>query len=89
FSNRAGDCITTRSGGFLGLVQRYRGLDFGLPSSWEAISGDFDGDGWTDYARLGDTGAFVFFSNGDGSFATVFQGYQVFQLNLSFGLPSP
>jgi len=89
FSNRAGDCITMRSGDFLRLVQRYAGLDFGLPSSWDPISGDFDGDGWTDYARLGDAGAFVFFSNGDGSFASVFQSYRVFDLSLNFGLPSP
>jgi hypothetical protein len=89
FSNRVADCITARSGGFVALVQRYPGLDFGLPSAWDAISGDFDGDGRADYARLGDTEAWVFFGNGDGTFNRAFQSYHVFDLSLSFGVPSP
>jgi hypothetical protein len=66
------------------LVHYYSGLDFGLPSSWEAISGDFNGDGNTDYARVGSTGAWLFLSQGDGTFSTGFQAYDA----LAFGAPS-
>jgi len=67
--------------------QSYRNLDFGLPSPWQPISGDFNGDGIADYGRLGDTGAWFFFGNGDGTFTRSFQVYQA--PIIGFGLPSP
>jgi len=60
-------------------------IDFGSPSAWQPITGDFNGDKRIDYARLGDLGAWVFFGGADGSFAPVFQAYD---RGLSFGLPS-
>jgi len=66
------------------VEQTYPGLDFGLPSPWTPITGDFDGDGRTDYARAGATGAFVYFGNGGNTFANGFQNYG----NLNFGIPS-
>jgi len=78
------------SGGFWHSVQSYLDvsppLDFGLPSSWQVIAGDFDGDGNDDYARLADRGAWIFFSNSHNLFETVFQPYPA---SLNFGLPSP
>ncbi len=70
------------------LVQNYAGLSFGLPSTWEPIQGDFDGDGKTDYARIGATGAWLFYSNGDGTFTPPsFQTYED-PPALNFGQPS-
>jgi hypothetical protein len=78
---------------FITFVQSYTdpalALDFGLPSSWDAISGDFDHDGKGDYARVGATGAWVFFGNGDGSFTRAFQSYVDEAPPLDFGAPSP
>jgi len=38
----------------------YDGLDFGDPSPWQVVVGDFDGNGKASYARLGGDKAFVF-----------------------------
>jgi len=73
-----------RGGGFSRGFQAYPGLDFGLPSTWQLVTNDFDGDGRADYARLGDTGAFVYFGNGDRTFTLAFQNYD----GLAFGIPS-
>jgi hypothetical protein len=52
------------------------GWNFGAdPSYWQMITGDFDGDGKTDFARVGPTYAHVFLSNGDGSFSTPIFGF--------------
>jgi len=68
------------------LPQPYINLSFGLPSSWQVTTGDFNGDGKTDYARLGDTGAFVYWGISDGSFS---QGFQPYNSPVpAFGLPS-
>jgi hypothetical protein len=77
--------------GFLTFVQSYDGnpaLNFGLPSAWQPITGDFNGDGKTDYLRLGGTGAWLFFSNGDGTFAQRPESYVDQSPPLNFGLPS-
>ncbi len=59
------------AGYFSAVVQNYpAGWDFGNPSSWKTITGDFNGDGKTDYARVGATYVHLFISNGDGSFST-------------------
>jgi hypothetical protein len=58
--------------------------DFGLPSPYETHVGDFDGDGRKDYARVGATGAYVYYGNADGTFAHVPQGFP----GLDFGMPS-
>ncbi|HEY2517790.1 MAG TPA: VCBS repeat-containing protein, partial [Polyangiaceae bacterium] len=71
-------------GGFTQGFQAYPGLNFGDPSTWEPITGDFNGDHRTDYARLGDTGAWLYFGNADGSFSQGFQNYD----GLAFGQPS-
>ncbi|HEY2511646.1 MAG TPA: VCBS repeat-containing protein, partial [Polyangiaceae bacterium] len=70
---------------FTAVTQSYPGLDFGVPSLWEPITGDFDGDKRTDYARLGSTGAWVYFANGGRTFTQAFQDYA----GLAFGEPSP
>lgn len=62
--------------------QAYAGLDFGDVSMWQNIVGDFNGDAKADYARLGATGAWIFYGNGDGTFQQVFQNYD----GLDFGL---
>lgn len=69
---------------FAKQIQSYQGLDFGLPSTWEPITGDFNNDGWTDYARVGATGAWVFTAQASGGFAQVFRAYN----GLNFGQPS-
>ena len=52
------------------------GWDFGAnPVYWQMITGDFNGDGRTDFARVGPTYAHVFLSNGDGSFSTPIFGF--------------
>jgi hypothetical protein len=78
--------------GFTTFVESYvdesPALNFGLPSSWQPITGDFNGDGRTDYARLGDTGAWLFFGNASGTFTRGFQSYVDQSPALNFGLPS-
>ena len=63
-------------------------LYFGIPSGWETINGDFNGDGYADYgriyARLGDDNAYFFYGTSNlGGFSTLAQEYQ-----RHFGLPS-
>ncbi len=89
FSNQQKDCVSTVPD-FRTFVQDYAALDFGLPSSWEPITGDFNGDKITDYARLAATGAWVFVANpssGNGAFNDpVFQDYT--HNGLNFGDPA-
>jgi hypothetical protein len=71
---------------FKAITQTYvntPAIDFGLPSSYDPISGDFDGDGKTDYGRVGDTGAWLYFGNGNGTFTQVFKPFT----GLNFGAP--
>jgi Salmonella virulence plasmid 65kDa B protein/FG-GAP-like repeat/Insecticide toxin TcdB middle/N-terminal region len=44
--------------------------NFGFPptANWIPISGDFNGDGKTDFAFIGGTSLYVYLSNGDGTF---------------------
>jgi hypothetical protein len=46
-----------------------------LPSPWQAITGDFNGDGKADYARLGDAGAWVFSGSASRELAIASQDY--------------
>ncbi len=71
-------------GSFTAGFQSYDGLDFGMPSSWTTTVGDFNGDGRKDYARLGATGAWVFFGNASRTFTTTFHAYP----GLNFGQPT-
>lgn len=73
----------TTSGSFTQTFQTYQGLDFGTPSSWKTITGDFNGDGRRDYARLGDTGAYIYSGATSRTFTVLFQAYQ-----RHFGIPS-
>src|SRR6185312_11736859 len=43
---------------------------FGYPptNSWAMVTGDFNGDGKSDYALVGSTNRYVYLSNGDGNF---------------------
>jgi hypothetical protein len=77
--------IAQLGSGFTTGFQVYSGLNFGQPSSWQTITGDFNGDGRGDYARLGATGAWVFSGQPSGGFT---QGFQVYVGGLNFGLPS-
>lgn len=75
---------TSSVGWFTQVLQSYPGLDFGpLPSSWEARTGDFDGDGRTDYARVGGTGAWIYYGNAKKTFTQAFLNF-----GLDFGQPS-
>ncbi|WP_315804678.1 MULTISPECIES: FG-GAP-like repeat-containing protein [unclassified Bradyrhizobium] len=47
------------------------GWNFGLSKTFMNISGDFNGDGKTDFAMLGGANLYVFLSNGDGQFSGV------------------
>jgi hypothetical protein len=44
------------------------GWDFGTPTSWTLLTGDFNGDGRADFAMFGNNDVFMFLSNGDGTF---------------------
>jgi hypothetical protein len=61
------------------------GWNFGNPSAWETIVGDFNGDGRTDYGRMGGTYTHFFFSNGDGTFSSPVHHYPS---GWNFGFPS-
>jgi hypothetical protein len=67
--------LSNGDGSFTRVFHDYGTLNFGQPSTWQAISGDFDGDGKSDYARLGGTGSFIFYGGAGGSFTRVFQPY--------------
>jgi hypothetical protein len=47
-------------GGFSTEFQSYDGLSFGLPSSWQVVTGKFKGGSNLGYARLGGPVAHVF-----------------------------
>src|SRR5262249_10972786 len=64
-------------GTFSAPIHTYpNGWNFGMPSAWETIVGDFNGDGRADYGRVGGTNANFFFSNGDGTFSAPVPTYQ-------------
>lgn len=63
-------------GTFTSVSISYGGLNFGAPSLWQTAVGDFDGDGRTDYQRLGRTGAFMYFGNANNTFTSSFYAYQ-------------
>src|SRR6185312_11736860 len=50
---------------------------FGSPPSagWATITGDFNGDGKTDYALVGSTNRYVYLSNGDGNFTLQYSDF--------------
>jgi len=78
---------TDSTNNFSNPVQSYpNGWNFGNPSSWETITGDFNGDGKSDYARIGGTYAHIFISNGDGTFLNPVFSYPA---GWNFGQPSP
>ncbi|HET9624083.1 MAG TPA: VCBS repeat-containing protein [Kofleriaceae bacterium] len=67
------------------VPQTYNAFDaFGLPSQWQTVTGDFNGDGLTDFARLGGTFSQIFYANGAGRFIESQQAYS----RLDFGIPS-
>jgi hypothetical protein len=61
------------------------GWDFGIPSSFTTVAGDFNGDDRTDFCRMSGTHAFTFFSNGNGTFNSFAEG---FPAGWDFGTPS-
>lgn len=73
-------------GTFSEAVQNYPATwDFGNPSTWETVIGDFNKDGRVDYGRLGATLSHFFLSNGDGTFTVFTQNYPA---GWDFGNPS-
>jgi hypothetical protein len=63
-------------GNFSAPVHTYpAGWDFGNPGPWETIVGDFDGDGSTDYGRLGATYTHLFYAEGGGEFSALVHYY--------------
>jgi hypothetical protein len=56
------------------LQYSVHGANFGYPphANWTPVSGDFNGDGKTDYALHGDAGRFVYMSSGDGNFTLAY-----------------
>lgn len=75
---------TSNAGTFTRGFHDYEGLSFGSPSEWQTLTGDFDGDGRTDYARLGDTGSFFYFGTTSRTFTSLFH-----EDSRHFGVPSP
>jgi hypothetical protein len=72
-------------GGFTASVLPYPvGYFFGLPSPYETLVGDFDGDGRKDYLRVGGTAAYAFYGASGAAFTHVYQPYP----GLDFGMPS-
>src|SRR5712692_8743415 len=61
------------------------GWNFGIPTQFQLITGDFNGDGKTDYIEMGGTTQYVFLSNGDGTFAAQ---STVFPNGWNFGIPT-
>lgn len=82
----AREWILATTATFTNYIPSYpAGWNFGLPSAWKTITGDFNGDGRTDYARLGASYSHLFISNGDGTFAAPIESYPS---GWDFGLPS-
>src|SRR5712692_9092005 len=61
------------------------GWNFGIPTQFQLITGDFNGDGKTDYIEMGGTTQYVFLSNGDGTFTAQ---STVFPNGWNFGIPT-
>lgn len=72
-----------RSGG---AFNHPNGWNFGssFTSQYNSISGDFNGDGKTDFALLTDQYSYTFLSNGDGTFSGVAKAYAS---GSNFGVP--
>ena len=98
FDNRYGDdyarldgdhahvFLSNGDGTFSGEEQRYpSGWNFGSPTAFTTISGDFDGINGDDYARLSSTCYFVFLNDGYGNFTATIHGYSN---GWDFGLPT-
>ncbi|EJL90074.1 FG-GAP repeat protein,virulence plasmid B protein, partial [Herbaspirillum sp. CF444] len=67
--------------------QTANGWHFGVAGTYELISGDFNGDGKTDFLMAGDdqdTSIYVFLSQGDGTFA---MSTQLLKAGWHFGSP--
>jgi hypothetical protein len=62
---------------FPGAFQSFDGPPFDDSSKWQVITGDFNGDGRTDYARLGDTKAYLFSGRSNNLFEVTQQDYDV------------
>jgi RHS repeat-associated protein len=71
-------------GSFIPGQFKYDGMNFGQPSSWETFSGDFNGDGKTDFVRICETYLHTFISKGDGTFSISKYEYP----GWNFGRPS-
>jgi hypothetical protein len=66
------------------LYSYANGSNFGTDLNyWQTITGDFNGDGRTDLARVGPTSVYVYLSTGDGAFS--YAGTYVYPNGTNFG----
>jgi FG-GAP-like repeat len=79
--------LTGFDGTFTASSATYGSLNFGMPPQNEflTISGDFNGDGKTDWSIVGSVNQYVFLSNGDGTFSN--SGPLSFGGGTNFGTP--
>ena len=63
-------------GSYTPVIYNYGNINFGADLNvWQVSTGDFNGDGKTDLMRVGATQAFVYLSNGDGTYSQIVNNY--------------
>jgi hypothetical protein len=70
----------------ISLTNFGNGWDFGYPSRYQLVTGDFNGDGKTDFIEMGGTAYYTFLSKGNGTFTGT--GHSI-PNGWNFGFPNP